>query len=91
MNRQGAYIELTEAVITIPLADEEIKTNAKPLAGALKEAKHYNCRELANNPNFDYVMLQVEDLDNARIFELVSYPREFNRADVKHVITEYDY
>lgn len=78
-------------IFTIPLADWEIKTNANTLAEAMEEAKRFNCSELANNPEYDYTMLQVEDLDNGRVFDVFTYPGKGNRVDVKHEITEYDW
>ncbi len=77
-------------IFTIPLADIEIKTNAKTLVAALEEAKRFNIRKIAENPEFDYAMLQVEDLRNDKIYEVVTLPGENNRMGVTHTITEYD-
>lgn len=77
-------------ILNVPLEDNEFKTNATTLAGALEDAKRFNSNRLAENPNYDYSLVQVENLESGRIFEVVSYPGKQNRAEVEHTVTEYD-
>lgn len=77
-------------ILNVPLEDKEFKTNAATLAGALEDAKRFNSNRLAENPNYDYSLVQVESLENGQIFEVVSYPGKQDRTEVEHTVTEYD-